>query len=80
MTDPDMWDIITCTMFCPAASVGDFTMNTTSCQVYFTGVYSLDEGDPASLECIILAFDTDFVNSATTTLTITVSKYTERNN
>lgn len=73
VTDPDMWDIITCTMFCPAASAGDFTMNTTSCQVYFTGVYSLDEGDPASLECTILAFDTDFVNSATTTLTITVT-------
>ena len=71
MTDPDIGDTYYCSMACPVASAGDFTMNTTLCRVYFTGIYSLDYGDPASVVCTITAIDGGG-NTDTTTLTITI--------
>lgn len=71
VTDPDIGDTYYCSMACPVASAGDFTMNTTLCRVYFTGIYSLDYGDPASVVCTITAIDGGG-NTDTTTLTITI--------
>ena len=78
ITDPDAGDTHICTMTCPTP--GKFQMDKSApYQVRFTSVYSLDAGDTNPTICDVKVIDMagrgQLKLSATTSLTISISRY-----